>query len=84
MPFASLAALPEVLAQHGLAGPAVLSLPLEEVTLRLLNLARDNGEWVPRPKSLNYMNALLGAAELKQRGAAADRHDLPAFQSAER
>lgn len=53
--------------------PAALA---EGVTLRLLNLARDNGEWVPRPKSLNYMNALLGAAELSQRGAAADDEGL--------
>lgn len=36
--FPSPAALPEVLKKHGLTGPAVLSLPLEEVTLRLLRM----------------------------------------------
>jgi len=39
------------------------------ICLRLLNLARDNGEWLPRPKSLNYANALMGAEELRRRKA---------------
>lgn len=62
----------ELLTLRPLPPPA----PAEGVALRLLNLARDNGEWVPRPKSINYMNALLGAAELKRRGAAADDEGL--------
>lgn len=42
--------------------------PAEEgICLRVLNVARDNGEWVPRPKSLNYLNALLGSRELARR-----------------
>lgn len=55
--------------------------PTEGVTLWVLNLARDNGEWLPRPKSLNYANALLGAEELKQRGA--DEHDEGLFLARE-
>lgn len=43
--------------------------PDSGVTLRVLKLGRDNGEWVPRPKSLNYANALLGRAELEQRAS---------------
>lgn len=43
--------------------------PAQGVALRVLALRRDNGEWVPRPKSLNYANALLGAEELRRRGA---------------
>lgn len=41
----------------------------EGVRLRLLHLARDSGEWLPRPKSLNYTNALMGGRELRRRGA---------------
>lgn len=41
--------------------------PDEGVCLRVLKLARDNGEWVPRPKSLGYANAWLGAEELRRR-----------------
>lgn len=37
------------------------------VALRVLSLRRDSGEWQPRPKSLNYANALLGGAELERR-----------------
>jgi 4-amino-4-deoxychorismate lyase len=43
------------------------SSPAEGVCLRVLNLARDSGEWLPRPKSLNYANAWLGAEELRRR-----------------
>ncbi|HVU24337.1 MAG TPA: aminotransferase class IV [Opitutus sp.] len=39
------------------------------VCLRVLALRRDNGEFLPRPKSLNYLNALLGAEELATRTA---------------
>lgn len=39
----------------------------EGICLRVLNVARDNGEWLPRPKSLNYANAILGARELGRR-----------------
>lgn len=41
--------------------------PPAGIALRVLRLARDNGEWLPRPKSLNYANAFLGAAELARR-----------------
>lgn len=44
--------------------------PPEGVALRVLQLSRDNGEWLPRPKSLNYANAFAGAGELRRRGAA--------------
>jgi len=44
--------------------------PAEGICLRVLKLARDNGEWLPRPKSLNYANALLGAEELRRRATA--------------
>lgn len=43
--------------------------PREGIALRVLQLARDSGEWVPRPKSLNYLNALLGAQELQRRSS---------------
>jgi 4-amino-4-deoxychorismate lyase len=39
------------------------------ICLRVLTLSRDNGEWWPRPKSLNYANAWLGAQELARRAA---------------
>jgi 4-amino-4-deoxychorismate lyase len=41
--------------------------PREGISLRVLKLARDNGEWLPRPKSLNYANAFAGAEELRRR-----------------
>ncbi|MEO7414879.1 MAG: aminotransferase class IV [Opitutaceae bacterium] len=41
--------------------------PREGISLRVLQLARDNGEWLPRPKSLNYANAFAGAEELRRR-----------------
>ncbi|HEX2853707.1 MAG TPA: aminotransferase class IV [Opitutaceae bacterium] len=44
--------------------------PAEGIALRVLNLSRDNGEWLPRPKSLNYANAFAGADELRRRRAA--------------
>lgn len=43
--------------------------PPQGVVLRVLATRRDGGEWLPRPKSLNYANALLGARELERRGA---------------
>lgn len=48
----------------------------EGVALRVLALARDSGEWSPRPKSLNYANALLGAQELRRRGVRPDDEGL--------
>ncbi len=44
--------------------------PNEGVDLRVLCTLRDNGEWRPRPKSLNYANAWLGANELAKRSRA--------------
>lgn len=44
--------------------------PAEGIALRVLNLPRDSGEWLPRPKSLNYANAFAGAEELRRRRAA--------------
>jgi 4-amino-4-deoxychorismate lyase len=44
--------------------------PPDGIDLRVLALRRDSGEWLPRPKSLNYANAQLGAQELQKRGAA--------------
>lgn len=48
----------------------------EGICLRVLNLPRDNGEWLPRPKSLNYVNALVGARELALRTADASDEGL--------
>jgi 4-amino-4-deoxychorismate lyase len=44
--------------------------PDHGVALRVLNLRRDSGEWIPRPKSLNYMNAALGHQEVRRRSQA--------------
>jgi 4-amino-4-deoxychorismate lyase len=44
--------------------------PAEGIALRVLNLPRDSGEWLPRPKSLNYANAFAGGDELRRRRAA--------------
>lgn len=44
--------------------------PADGVALRVLKLRRDNGEWLPRPKSLSFSNALLGARELERRAQA--------------
>ncbi|HWA86635.1 MAG TPA: aminotransferase class IV [Opitutus sp.] len=53
--------------------PLPPAAPPEGISLRVLALARDNGEFIPRPKSLNYANALLGAGELARRtGGPAD------------
>ncbi len=41
--------------------------PPQGVVLRVLATRRDGGEWLPRPKSLNYANAMLGARELERR-----------------
>lgn len=48
----------------------------EGVTLRVMKIPRDSGEWLPRPKSLNYSNSVLGGCELRQRGAARDDEGL--------
>lgn len=48
----------------------------EGVTLRVLTIPRDSGEWLPRPKSLNFANAALGACELRKRGVARDDEGL--------
>lgn len=40
------------------------------ICLRVLGVSRDNGEWIPRPKSIGCANAMLGAAELQRRSAA--------------
>ncbi|MEX2044688.1 MAG: aminotransferase class IV [Opitutus sp.] len=56
--------------------PMPHAAPAGGVTLRILKIARDSGEWLPRPKSLNYANALLGGHELRRRGAAADDEGL--------
>jgi 4-amino-4-deoxychorismate lyase len=47
------------------------------IRLRCLKITRDNGEWLPRPKSLNYANAMLGSRELRTRGA--DEHEEGLF-----
>lgn len=41
----------------------------EGICVRVLDVTRDNGEWLPRPKSLNFANVLLGNAELRRRKA---------------
>ncbi len=41
--------------------------PREGIDLRVLCTLRDNGEWLPRPKSLNYANAWLGENERTRR-----------------
>ncbi|MEO7599849.1 MAG: aminotransferase class IV [Opitutus sp.] len=46
------------------------------IALRVLRLRRDRGEWWPRPKSLNYSNAILGANELETRAATATDEGL--------
>ena len=38
-----------------------------EICLRVLKVRRDSGEWIPRPKSVNYLNATLGLRELRSR-----------------
>jgi branched-subunit amino acid aminotransferase/4-amino-4-deoxychorismate lyase len=48
----------------------------EGIRLRVLKLRRDSGEWIPRPKSLNYLNAFLGSRELQIRNAAATDEGL--------
>ncbi|QYM78508.1 aminotransferase class IV [Horticoccus luteus] len=55
--------------------------PVEGIAVRVLRLRRDNGEWLPRPKSLNYANAWLGARELARR--AATPHDEGVFLARE-
>lgn len=50
--------------------------PSGGILLRVLRLARDNGEWLPRPKSLNYANASAGAEELRRRATAASDEGL--------
>lgn len=53
----------EFLSLRPLPNPA----PSKGISLRVLKLARDSGEWLPRPKSLNYLNTLLGAEEVRRR-----------------
>ena len=50
--------------------------PAEGVRLRVLGLARDDGEFLPRPKSLNDANARLGADELAHRTTVASDEGL--------
>lgn len=50
--------------------------PAEGIALRVLKLTRDNGEWLPRPKSLNYANAFAGARELSLRSVVASDEGL--------
>ncbi len=56
--------------------PLPPAAPAEGVALRTLQLTRDNGEWLPRPKSLNYANSLLGASELNRRARRPDDEGL--------
>lgn len=46
------------------------------IRLRVLKLRRDSGEWIPRPKSLNYLNAILGARELQMRSSSSSDEGL--------
>lgn len=41
----------------------------EGIALRVLKTRRDLGEWSPRPKSINYINAMIGMRELASRHA---------------
>lgn len=61
--------------------PLPPSAPAEGVSLRVLQLRRDRGEWTPRPKSLNFANALLGGQELRRRSVTA--HDEGLFLAQE-
>lgn len=56
--------------------PLPSAAPAEGIALRVLALPRDNGEWLPRPKSLNYANAIAGARELQRRSAVASDEGL--------
>ena len=55
----------EILTMRPLPNPPAA----DGIRLRVLNLRRDNGEWLPRPKSLSYLNTMLGARELLARNA---------------
>jgi 4-amino-4-deoxychorismate lyase len=46
------------------------------IRLRVLKLRRDSGEWIPRPKSLNYLNAILGTRELQMRSSSTSDEGL--------
>lgn len=72
----TIAAGPENGPPHEILALRPLPPTAESVALRVLRLARDNGEWLPRPKSLNYANALLGDDELRRRGAPAEDEGL--------
>jgi 4-amino-4-deoxychorismate lyase len=50
--------------------PIPAAPPAEGICLHVLNSPRDSGEWVPRPKSINQLNAQLGTRELHHRAAA--------------
>jgi 4-amino-4-deoxychorismate lyase len=41
--------------------------PADGIRLHVLNSPRDSGEWTPRPKSINQLNAQLGTRELHHR-----------------
>jgi 4-amino-4-deoxychorismate lyase len=56
--------------------PLPPSAPSDGVAIRLLKVSRDNGEWVPRPKSLNYTNVMMGVRELERREAASTDEGL--------
>lgn len=56
--------------------PLPPSAPSDGISLRVLQLARDNGEWLPRPKSLNYANAFAGGEELRRRSTVASDEGL--------
>lgn len=49
--------------------PLPATAPREGVALHVLEVRRTPGEWRPRPKSVDCVNALQAAAELRRRGA---------------
>lgn len=56
--------------------PIPAAPPADGVCLHVLNSPRDSGEWVPRPKSINQLNAQLGLRELHHRAAAPEDEGL--------
>ncbi len=56
--------------------PLPAPAPRDGITLRVLKTPRDNGEWLPRPKSLNCVNLLLARQELEGRAADPDDDGL--------
>lgn len=65
----------ELIAMRPLPAPP----PGGGVCLRVLGVPRDAGEWIPRPKTINQLNARLGADELHRR--ATDPSDEGLFLS---